>query len=346
MPNPLAAVPLASLPDTVPAACRSCGASVTDNYCAKCGEPTHAHVPSAGEFVHEFVGHYVALEGKLWQTLKLLILRPGKLTTEFLAGRRMPYIPPLRLYLTLSLVLFALVRVFSIDLPELIIEDGALGARYVHGAAGDYAPGTRPAAIVAVQMYDEKDDVANGSLTVNERIQRVGAAIGKLNPHWQENLNTFIKQPDKEKADALNHGFLAYVPYMFIGALPLFALYLKLIYFRSGFRYGEHLVFALHSNSLAFLMASLMIVVPGSFGWAVMAFYLSGKGLPAVTAWDFVQFIPLLYLVAYLPVAMQRVYGGSWLATCVRWLVLISAHVFVIGSATLIAELIGIMKHA
>lgn len=336
-------VPHSALPSSH---CRSCNAIVTDNFCAKCAEPTHAHVPSAGEFIHEFVGHYVALEGKLWQTLKLLVLRPGQLTKEFLAGRRMPYIPPLRLYLTLSLVLFALIKIFSIDLPEVVIEDGVFGAKYVHGAAGDYAPGTRPAAILKVQIYDEKNTVPDGSLTVNEKIQRVIAAVGKVNSHWQENLNTFIKQPDKDKADALNHGFLAYVPYMFIGALPLFALYLKLIYARSGFRYGEHLVFALHSNSLAFLMASLMIVVPGSFGWAVMALYLSGKGLPAVTAWDFVQMIPLLYLVAYLPIAMQRVYGGSRLATGVRWLVLMAAHLFVIGSATLIAELIGIMKHA
>jgi len=343
-----AAVPntLASHSDLPVSHCRSCNATVTDNFCAKCGEPTHAHVPSAGEFVHEFVGHYVALEGKLWQTLKLLVLRPGQLTTEFLAGRRMPYIPPLRLYLTLSLVLFALIKIFSIDLPEVVIDDKGFGAKYVHGAAGDYAPGTRPAAIVEVQFQDEKNAVLDGSLTVNEKVQRAIAAVGKVNPDWQHNLNNFIKQPDKDKADALNHGFLAYVPYMLIGALPLFALYLKLIYFRSSFRYGEHLVFALHSNSLAFLIASLMIVVPGSVGWAVMAFYLSGKGLPAVTAWDFVQIIPLLYLLVYLPIAMRRVYGGSWLATCVRWLVLMTAHLFVIGSATLVAELIGIMKHA
>ena len=60
--------------------------------------------------MHEFIGHYVAVEGKLWRTLKLLIFRPGQLTLEFLRGCRVPYINPLRLYLTMSLVVFALIK--------------------------------------------------------------------------------------------------------------------------------------------------------------------------------------------------------------------------------------------
>ena len=56
----------------------------------------------AGEFLHEFVGHYVALEGTLWRTLGLLLRHPGRLTREYLDGRRRRYVLPLRLYLTAS----------------------------------------------------------------------------------------------------------------------------------------------------------------------------------------------------------------------------------------------------
>lgn len=327
--------------------CRSCNAIVTDNFCAKCGEPTHAHVPSAGEFVHEFVGHYVALEGKLWQTLKLLVLRPGELTKEFLAGRCMPYIPPLRLYLTLSLVLFALIKVFHIELPQLLIEDGQFGFTYSHAAPGTYAPGKTPKAIFTLAVHDPQHaETTDESPTVNEGIQDAIAAIGKVNAHWQDKLNNFLKQTDKEKSAALNHGFLAYAPYMLIGALPLFALYLKLIYRRSNFRYGEHLVFALHTNTFAFLVVSLMIVIPGSIGWAAMFPFLKGVSSNVLSAWDIFQIIPFLCLVAYLPMAMQRVYGGSRFATCCRWLVLVTAHVMVVGAATLIVEFIGIVNQA
>jgi hypothetical protein len=61
------------------------------------------------------VGHYVALEGALWRTLAMLV-RPGALTLEYLAGRRRSYVLPLRLYLTASLVFFIALRFFGAPL--------------------------------------------------------------------------------------------------------------------------------------------------------------------------------------------------------------------------------------
>ncbi|UUZ46847.1 hypothetical protein LP420_24115 [Massilia sp. B-10] len=58
------------------------------------------------------------------------------------------------------------------------------------------------------------------------------------------------------------------MPYAMFCLMPLFALYLKLLYLGSGRRYGEHLLFALHSNAFAFAMFGLMIMArrpePGS----------------------------------------------------------------------------------
>ena len=90
--------------------CHNCGAAVSGNFCPECGQETTLHVASAREFLHEFIGHYVALEGKLWKTLALLLFRPGKLTAEYIAGRRARYVQPLRIYLTLSILFFALLR--------------------------------------------------------------------------------------------------------------------------------------------------------------------------------------------------------------------------------------------
>ncbi|UUZ52454.1 hypothetical protein LP419_23575 [Massilia sp. H-1] len=50
------------------------------------------------------------------------------------------------------------------------------------------------------------------------------------------------------------------MPYAMFCLMPLFALYLKLLYLGSGRRYGEHLLFALHSNAFAFAMFGLMIM--------------------------------------------------------------------------------------
>ena len=59
-------------------------------------------------FLHEATHEFLHLDGKIFQTLKRLVTKPGALTADFLRGRRARYISPLRLYLTCSLVYFAL----------------------------------------------------------------------------------------------------------------------------------------------------------------------------------------------------------------------------------------------
>src|SRR6202000_2557918 len=90
-------------------ACRNCGAQAPSKFCPDCGQETTLHPPTLGEFLHEFVGHYVALEGTLW----LLLCRPGWLTREYLGGRRRRYVLPLRLYLTASFVFFLVLKLFA-----------------------------------------------------------------------------------------------------------------------------------------------------------------------------------------------------------------------------------------
>ncbi len=325
----------------------ACASDVDGKFCSACGESTVAHMPSAGEFAHEFVGHFVALEGKLWKTLQLLILHPGQLTVEFLSGRRVPFVAPLRLYLSLSLVFFLLIKLFGIELPRITIAANSLGATYSHSIPSASRPGKMDTATFSLSARDEEAEKAAGAAApagATSDIADAIAAVGAINTNWMNRLKRFFGESDAEKAKILNHGFVAYLPYMLIGALPLFALYLKVIYLRSGRRYGEHLVFALHANSFAFLVAGAMIVLPGSLGWVVMAPYLGRADL--VSIWDAVQLVPFLCLLVYLPFAMQRVYGGKPAATVARWLVLMTAHLTVIAACTALAELIAILGRA
>lgn len=96
----------------IPSVCPNCGDALrpSDRFCSHCGQDTANHPPTLWEFIHEFATHYVALEGALWRTLKALVFHPGFLTTEYLAGRRMRYVLPLRLLLTLGFVFFLLAK--------------------------------------------------------------------------------------------------------------------------------------------------------------------------------------------------------------------------------------------
>src|SRR5450830_879436 len=98
-----------------PENCANCETPLSGHYCSHCGQEAVLHHASTREFLHEFVGHYVALEGKLWGSLVRLLFRPGLLTNEYIRGRRVRFVQPLRLYLSFSLLFFALLKIGGHD---------------------------------------------------------------------------------------------------------------------------------------------------------------------------------------------------------------------------------------
>jgi hypothetical protein len=267
---------------TAAAHCLNCGAAVAHHFCPVCGQETRLHVPSAGEFFHEFISHYVALEGKLWQTLRLLVLRPGRLTVDYIAGRRARYVQPLRVYLSLSILFFALLKFGPHELIEV-----------------------QPHASVAPNTLAITDKPA-GPETVH-----LSTKLGQFNPAWEARLRQIDAMPQDAALALVKGKFFAYVPYAMFCIMPIFAFYLKLLYLGSGRRYGEHMLFALHTNAFAFMLLGLIWVLPVS--WINSAL--------------------LIWLVAYLPLAMLRVYGASRKATLARWLVLMAAYVATVAAA-------------
>lgn len=284
------------LPHDDAANCRNCAAPTTGNYCPQCGQATQLHVPSAREFLHEFVAHYVALEGKLWKTLALLLARPGALTCEYIAGRRVRYLEPLRLYLTFSIIFFALFKLGGVEFGGGDTPLPSVAAVVAEGTASDRR---------AFEVVEGPNRISFGLDDEN----------GNLHPVLRERLARFeALSPDARKA-ALKQAFFGYTPYAIFAMMPLFALYLKILYLGSGRRYGEHFLFALHVNAFAFLVLSILLLVPE--GWS-----------PVVSAL-------LLWLVFYLPFAMRRVYESGWVGTVIRWIVLIFAHIVTLASAVL-----------
>lgn len=269
--------------------CANCWATLIGNYCYDCGQGARLHVPSAREFLHEFIAHYVALEGRLWKSLGLLIFRPGRLTREYIEGRRVRYIEPLRLYLTFSIIFFAVFKFSGIQVVQLDPPPPP-PAKLEAGAAGKQGRQGPPPKV------KEKAGETQG----------LEALVVEMVPGLRPKAAKFATLAPDEKQRLLKAAFFSYAPYAMFGLMPLFAFYLKLLYLGSGRRYGEHLLFALHTNAFAFLMLALVLLVPPGFELAIF-------GL-------------VVWLALYLPKAMRRVYGGGRFVTAVRWLVLVKLH--------------------
>ena len=88
--------------------CLNCGAELTGQYCSQCGQEDSELRVSIMRLARDFMAEQLGLESKVPTTLWRLITKPGVLTKEYLSGKRVRSLLPLRLYLSASVVYFLL----------------------------------------------------------------------------------------------------------------------------------------------------------------------------------------------------------------------------------------------
>ena len=86
--------------------CENCGADLKGHWCAKCGQPAIEYRRSFRYVVSDLLNEFLNWDSKFFTTIALLIVKPWRLTNEFLAGKRVRYVNPLRLYLLASILFF------------------------------------------------------------------------------------------------------------------------------------------------------------------------------------------------------------------------------------------------
>ena len=87
-------------------ACRNCATVLQGPWCHQCGQLGEDFHHSALHLLGETFENFFHADGRVVRTLPRLILEPARLTKDFLNGKRAPQIPPLRLFLTMLLILF------------------------------------------------------------------------------------------------------------------------------------------------------------------------------------------------------------------------------------------------
>lgn len=88
------------------ATCANCEAVVAGRFCASCGQDAR-HRLTVTEFGQQVAGGLLNLDSRLWRTLRDLAV-PGRITAEYLAGRRVRYLPPVQTYLVAALLFFSI----------------------------------------------------------------------------------------------------------------------------------------------------------------------------------------------------------------------------------------------
>src|SRR5258705_13630625 len=93
--------------------CENCGTQLQGHWCAKCGQPAIDYRRSFRHVIADLLNEFLNWDSKFFATIGLLLVRPWKLTNEFLAGHRVRYVHPLRLYLLASILFFFAVNYWA-----------------------------------------------------------------------------------------------------------------------------------------------------------------------------------------------------------------------------------------
>jgi hypothetical protein len=252
-------------------------------YCSRCGQ--HAidlHRPFTS-LVSDAVGDLLNLDTRLIRTLRPLMLKPGAVAQHYIAGRRASFVPPLRSYLIAALLFFGLFAMLPSEAPVRVVLRGSPEETQARGTSGV-------------------------SFSLPPR-------IGYFNEWYQSASARALRDPER-----LASLYYANIPRAFFVFLPLFALFLKLLYRKQGYLV-EHLAFSLYYHSFVFLAFSLIVVAREL-----------GPLLPSALRW--VIGLSLFgWLLAYLPIALRRVYGGSRLMTGLKLVTLGALYVVAFGAS-------------
>jgi hypothetical protein len=93
------------------AACPSCGAAAAGRFCAECGERTTGRVdPTVVAFLRDALYELLNADSRVWRSFRSLFLEPGRLSEEYLAGRRRPWLSPVQLFLICNVAFFILLE--------------------------------------------------------------------------------------------------------------------------------------------------------------------------------------------------------------------------------------------
>jgi hypothetical protein len=302
--------------------CLNCGAAVSSKYCPECGQLNREPRFNMKDLISDFVHDFTHFDSKFFRTTLFLITKPGFLTKEFIEGKRLKYLNPIRMYVfTSAIFFFFLYLVYNLTekennpaLPTVAVADG-------------FKDGLSKASSGTDTIKSKSDTIDISSESGFKTIQEYEESQAKLpadkKDNWLEKWSTKqeIRLVDKFKNDSagtiagVQKEFVKSLPSLMFISLPFLAFLLQLIYIRrKSISYVDHLLFLLHFYIFSFIISFFFVLalMLTSYDW------LGWMGWVATAIMVWVNLYPLL--------AMRNFYNHSWGGVILRY------FVFIIGA--------------
>lgn len=311
--------------------CMNCGMELQGPFCHFCGQPDKNFLRFFPVLMRELLEDFLDFDSRFMRTIKPLLFKPGKLTRDYLDGKRFRYVPPLRLYIFSSISFFFLAAFLagnSIQISSDPDDEGntpsniqidAEDQEKLNRALEKLDPELAAEIESGIKEIEDDDDTIQFNDKPWDR-----ETNPLIVPFLPNRINDWIndeiaESPQKGEEIEANPNLIKdkifeLLPAAMFVLLPIVALLFKFWYLFAKKFYVEHLIFALHNHSFVFVILLLMILLNSFAGWRDPT--EEGAWTSAAT---FINVVLGAWIPVYMLISLKRVYRQGWMLTILKY---------------------------
>lgn len=293
--------------------CLNCNYVVENKFCPNCGQENTETRKSFHYLFTHFVEDLTHYDGSFWKTIKALLFKPGRLTKEYLEGKRLKYVPPVKLYIFISFVAFLLPNL----LPEFSFVEDAHSEKKVETSESEKNKNEIRDVVVfngpPISNLKQLDSIQN-NLPETKKLSWVEYQTYKF---AITNKNKATKEESRMQIiENLKHN----LPKVLFLYMPIFAFFLWLFHNKKKWYYFDSGVFTLHYFGFLLLLFTISTVLDWLF-----AMVYSGDEISA-----FIGLATVCYAFFYFFRAHSTFFGEKKYVSRLKGVILFIINIFLI----------------
>jgi len=335
--------------------CLNCGTGLKGPFCYFCGQPDRNFMRFFPVLLRDMMEDLLDLDSRFIRTMKPLLFKPGRLTRDYMEGRRFRYAPPMRLYIFSSIVFFLLAALLSSNSisigsnsvgndVSIQLDEPQVKQQEIEDALNNLPPDVREKVDVdkilngiGEQKPDDAgfklDDIQFNDEPWNRETNPVDVVWF---PDWLNDRINDEVEGSPHKAEQINENpnliidkVFDILPATMFVLLPVVALIFKFWYLFAKRFYIEHLIFSLHNH--AFLFVSLTLILLANLAES----RFGGHGYTtAATVMGWAVIIISTWIPIYMLISLRVVYRQNWFMTTGKFIVIGLSYLTLLGLVT------------
>jgi hypothetical protein len=228
--------------------CPNCGFDLLqhENFCPKCGQKNHDLKVPLKHVIEEVFENTLHLDSKVFRTIKFLVFKPGYLSLEFNSGKRVNYVPPIRLYVLISFLFFFLLSLVSVG-----HKNSAETNREIN--KGNKKPGTE----ITYNGINSSELIGLTIAQTDSLMRARKVPNTNINRFIFYKLNNFANSGAAE----FSHLLMKNISYMMFILMPLFGVWIFLFNRKKLGYFLEALIVYIHFHCFVFLMFTFLVLI-------------------------------------------------------------------------------------